>query len=157
SIGEAFKGSVGTALRASDYDFRLPAQFKDIEMEGSGVVCLSIPKREIPRLVREYLHAIETRPTNEICKCVWSVHPDDIGIGGTCCRECSHPKEMHVDRADMTHPIPCKTCGCETFKPRRIRMVTQVEFCPVHTPEGRVLGFFEFLFGEDAKAESDGN
>ena len=49
---------------------------------------------------------------------------------------------------------------CEFYKPRRVKLGDHNPECPVHSPVGRVMGFFEYVFtqteqqkGEEKKAE----
>lgn len=39
---------------------------------------IGIPSKDLPQLVANYVRELETKPTNEWCKCEWKIHPDDV-------------------------------------------------------------------------------
>lgn len=49
-------------------------------MSYSGTVpsIIVFTKQELPDLVREYIQAIETEPTEKHCLCTWRIHDDDV-------------------------------------------------------------------------------
>lgn len=74
---------------------------------------ISIPALDIPKLVQQYVDAIETQETDDWCRCEWIIHPDDTEL----------PKGK-----------------------RRKRRGEEVWDCPVHTKEGFLIYFFEWVF-----------
>lgn len=123
---------------------------------GFGTEYLSLPKADIPALVTEYVQKLETGLTSEWCKCEWILHPDDSDVGEDQCRECLHAKSAHEDKEIISedgkhfHHKPCEKCGCPDFKARRLRPGTPDDTCPVHSKEGRILGFFEYVFQDQS-------
>lgn len=122
---------------------------------GFGTEYLSLPKADIPALVAEYVAKLETGLTSEWCKCEWILHPDDSDIGEDQCRECLHSKVAHQDSETYSDdgkaiPILCAKCGCEQYKARRLRPGEPDDTCPVHSKEGRILGFFEYVFQDES-------
>lgn len=126
---------------------------------NSDPTILAIVKRDIPRWAEKYVHYIDTATTQEICKCEWLVNPDDLEIRPLCCRECTHPRDKHVDQGDnrvsCTADIADDECGCVVYTPRRVRMGERNPVCPVHSPVGRIMGFFEFVFKQAESNEGD--
>lgn len=113
----------------------------------------SLPKAEIPKLVKEYIKALELGNTEEWCKCEWLMHPDDVDIPVFCCRNCKHHMTKHQDRdtrddSNNFLEVPCSECGCNNLQTRRLRLKEQHNECPVHTREGLILGFYEWAFHE---------
>lgn len=103
-----------------------------------GTVYLSIPKEDIPRLAAEYCEKLETEPSDKWCNCDWALHPDDENLGPTQCSICAVEKENHIPEiGSFDH----------NFRGRRKRLVNNNETCPVHTREGRIMGFFDWVFG----------
>lgn len=112
---------------------------------------LSLPKVDIPKLVAEYTSKLEVEPSSDWCKCEWLIHPDDVDIEEGYCRDCNHKKGTH----DPEGPCLNGACECRTFKGRRKRPGTPSNGCPIHSKEGRVLAFFEWVFKEEnVKLES---
>ena len=95
---------------------------------------ISIPALDIPKLADEYIAAMETQETNDWCRCEWIIHPDDVRITANHCRECNHTKGDSVH--DDEH----------AFRGKRMRRGDQAPDCPVHTREGLVIYFFEWVF-----------
>lgn len=124
-----------------------------------------IPKGIIPGLVSEYIKHIEMDPTEETCQCIWEVHPDFVDVDVTKCAHCGHLEGEHFESgcyADDSTVIPdrewirgtereARPCNCKGFvKPKRLkRLKDTVDTCPVHTKEGLVLGFFEWIANND--------
>lgn len=101
-------------------------------------VYLSIPKSDIPRLVIEYCVELETGSTDKWCKCTWALHPDDEKVDEDCCRICGVYKLKHVpEEGSFDHE----------YRGRRKRLFYHNQFCPVHTKEGRIMSFFDWVFG----------
>lgn len=115
---------------------RQPAQAADF-----GTDFVSIPTSDIPRLASEYTSLLETALTSEWCKCEWIAHPDDVNVQEGMCRECGN------DLAD--HQGPNAADHDHVFAPRRLRPGTPSNSCPIHSKEGRILGFFEWVFKEE--------
>jgi hypothetical protein len=99
---------------------------------------IAIPVHELEFYANKYIAAMETEESENWCKCLWAVHPDDQDIKKGSCRECKQPKNshMHDDRGDTYHP----------FKGIRKRRVDDHPYCPVHSREGMVTFFFEWIF-----------
>lgn len=88
--------------------------------ESDGVEMLSIPKGDIRRLAAEYLAWLEVTPTNKLCQCVKSMHPEDS------------------DKPEGT---------------RRYRVVDPLDTCVLHSPEGKITGFFEYVFSGESEED----
>lgn len=104
---------------------------------------LAVPKRDIPALAEKYIGAMETEESAEWCRCEWIIHPDDAPIDRGNCRECNQPKKshMHDERGDTFHQ----------FRGIRKRRGDEDTTCPVHTREGMVMYFFEWIFTDAAR------
>lgn len=140
------------------FEMNKPANFHVAQLlvDLNGVIpdYLSVPKVDIPEWAKRYVDYLDTSVTQEVCKCEWVAHPEDLAIRPLCCRECKHPREKHGvsgfcsdvikwdDAIDGPH-----ACECASYVPRRVRMGDMNEHCPVHSPIGRIMGFFEFVFG----------
>lgn len=133
----------------------------------TGIEHLCLPKPHMAELVRAYVAAMETQVTADWCKCSWKIHPDDVEMDTHNCRNCHHPALLHVEITSFNDQSPVWTCNknigepeppvsgdyvkCDCTKwtdpPRRrmLRLDTHDE-CSVHTKEGLVLGFFEWVF-----------
>lgn len=129
-------------------------------MEG---IYLALSKANIPNLVKGYLAYLAETPTQEVCKCVWAVHPDDVDLdteADVCrmceCRAVDHPQEYPTEYTHNGRTVS-KTMVCNTFKPRRKRVhkLDDHPECPMHTESGRILGFFEYLFPLPDKDSDD--
>lgn len=94
---------------------------------------ISLPLKDIPELVTRYVMAVETQETDEWCRCEWIIHPDDLLIVDYRCRECNRSRDdaIHLDHQ---------------FRGKRKRRGDQHPECPVHTKEGFLLYFFEWVF-----------
>lgn len=107
-----------------------------------GPVYLSIPKDDIPRLAAEYCEKLETEPSDKWCNCEWTLHPDDENLGPNQCSICGVEKDNHIPEiGSFDHK----------FRGRRKRITGHNETCPVHTREGRIMGFFDWVFGNAEK------
>jgi hypothetical protein len=109
----------------------------------------------IPSLVADYVAKMETERTSSWCKCEWIIHPEDVTIDpNNCNREgCHHPRMVHdavvVDAFDGNDTVTCSKCDCVNYvqpRKRRMRRGDQHPNCPIHTKEGFILGFFEWVF-----------
>jgi len=124
---------------------------------------LSVPKKEIPDLVKKYIDAMEIGTTEEWCQCKWHIHPDDTEIKSGHCRNCNHPNKTHKTQTDQySNTIyPCTNedqngdwidfCPCQNYQGRRQRRIDDEPLCPVHNKLGLILGFYEWLFPVDGK------
>jgi len=103
------------------------------DLEGKLIVDM----QGVPALVSEWISLIETETTERMCKCKWSIHPDDVNVSEGCCRICANDRDDHEgpNAADHDHE----------FKGRR-KMRDQIEHpeCPVHSKSGLILGFLEW-------------
>lgn len=86
---------------------------------------LSLAKHTIPDQVTAYVAAMEVQRTNEWCRCQWIVHPDDVDLP-------AHGERKRRMRRGDTHPQ-----------------------CAVHTKEGFILGFFEWVFRDQPEASTE--
>ncbi len=86
----------------------------------------------IPHLVNTYVAKLETEESAEWCKCLWRIHPDDVKIRVGHCRICNEAKK---------HPIHAN----HNFAGIRRVRVDNHPLCPVHTKEGLIVGFVEWL------------
>lgn len=111
---------------------------------------VSIPSKDLLGLVQTYVHKMEIELSTKWCKCEWILHPDDIDIEEDQCRDCRHAKHNHNREDELDDSITaCVSCDCYRFKGRRMRKGAQHAECPVHTREGFLLGFFEWVFSDD--------
>jgi hypothetical protein len=100
---------------------------------------ISLPALDIPALADAYIAAMETQETNDWCRCEWIVHPDDVNVPAKHCRVCNQLKnaDLHDEHApEFGH----------AFRGKRMRRGDQAPDCPVHTREGLVIYFFEWVF-----------
>ncbi len=95
---------------------------------------MSIPLSDVPELATIYVQAMETEESEKWCRCEWIIHPDDAEIKRGNCRECNQPKKalLHFGNAHQ-------------FKGVRMRRGDQDLTCPVHTKEGFLIYFFEWI------------
>lgn len=152
-------------------NLRIPKQYE--ESLDSGVEYIAIPKVEIDDLVNKYVLALETEVTNKWCKCEWIIHPEDVNLDVHNCAGCGHPRLLHnkptiqignnlpactkiINNHHDESPIPQKSfaedCLCKGWVDpprRRMRRGDTHPECPVHTKEGFLLGFFEWVFKDD--------
>ncbi len=94
-----------------------------------------ITPENMPHLVHTYVAKLETEESAKWCKCVWRIHPDDQMIRVGHCRVCNQPRKGCMGMLNATHVFT----GI-----RRVR-VDNNPFCPVHTKEGLIVGFVEWL------------
>jgi hypothetical protein len=100
---------------------------------------MHMSKDEIPGLVDRYTMAMELGNTTDWCSCQWILHPDDLRVSEGCCRICLQPME------DLVHDQSDKLLERHAYQGRRMRRGDQNPLCPVHTKEGLILGFFEWV------------
>ena len=98
---------------------------------------ISLPALDIPGLAAAYAEAMEMQETNDWCRCEWVVHPDDVEVKSGHCRQCGTKKN---------DPMHWPTRGDHEFRGKRMRRGDQAEDCPVHTKEGMLIYFFEWVF-----------
>lgn len=105
---------------------------------------VTIAQEDIRNLVFKYIGQLETEVSEKWCKCLWAFHPDDQDLKPGACRECGgirraqpHDKESPYSRANPEHYHP--------FSGKRMRRVDDHPECPVHTREGMVMHFFEWV------------
>lgn len=111
---------------------------------ASGTHFISIPAKDIPALATQYFAAMATEESEKWCRCEWIIHPDDGLVHPGACRECTMPKGafIHVSNINASN-IPE---GAHTFKGKRMRRGEEANDCPVHTKEGMLIYFFEWIF-----------
>ena len=132
------------------------ASIKETEM---GEQELSLPKNDIPALVRRYIDELESGTTEEWCQCKWLIHPDDVDIKAGQCRNCLHMNIYHTKQESHNDTRPCVatvgegTCPCTDYQSRRVRRIDDETLCPVHSKQGLILGFFEWRFGDKGKPD----
>lgn len=107
--------------------------FKNGLVDGVFHLC----KKTIPNYVTDYITALETGESKEWCKCEWIIHPDDEKVPAGMCRICGW------DRASRNHHVDNN--DAHSFVGRRMRPGAPDLICPVHTKEGLILGFFEWI------------
>lgn len=96
------------------------------------------PPEEMKDKVKAYVKFIETQPTTETCGCVWTTHPDDTEVKPGDCRVCGVPMTEHLETLEPGNEN-------HKFAGRRTRLIDENPECPVHTKEGFLLGFFEWV------------
>lgn len=103
---------------------------------------ISIPALDIPGLADAYIAAMETQNTNDWCRCEWIIHPDDVNVSANHCRECGEKKEHDVHFSQYGEHDFMR----HYFRGKRMRRGDQAPDCPVHTKEGLIIYFFEWVF-----------
>lgn len=104
----------------------------------------ALPSKDIPVLAAKYFAAMESDESKYWCRCQWIVHPDDVGITkGQCAEEgCGKPAS-----APLHQLIPGAT-NTHHYRGIRMRKGDMAEDCPVHTREGMLIYFFEWVFNQ---------
>ncbi len=135
--------------------FSLFGRKKQVELREGGAVVKSlpplsgepaehefvaIPRHDIPELAESYFRAMETEESAAWCKCLWRIHPDDQGIKPGTCRECG------ATAASGVHSGKSKPEYNHAFRGIRRAKVDDHPECPVHTKEGMLIYFFEWVF-----------
>jgi len=110
---------------------------------AANTVFISIAQTDILSLVTNYISRMETEESADWCRCEWIIHPDDVNIDRGACRECGASKKsiVHFEAHALYHK----------FKGVRMRRGEQDATCPVHTREGLILYFFEWIFTDAAQ------
>lgn len=126
----------------------------------NGIEFLSLPKNDIRSMVAKYIDAMETGTTEEWCQCRWMIHPDDVDIKAGQCRNCRHSNVDHIKEAPHDDTSPCTAivgdedeCPCTDYQSRRVRRLDDEPLCPVHSKQGLILGFYEWVFGDAGKQD----
>lgn len=129
---------------------------------SSTVEFLSIPKREIPATAAKYVNLVETGVTKEWCTCLWEVHRDHVKIPEDHCVHCGEHRDHGNHNGGPVLTQSDVDEGFHTFGGRAVRLKEMSLTCPVHTKEGLILGYFEWMFrdaenvpsSDDAPGES---
>ena len=100
---------------------------------------ISLPALDIPKLAMDYIGAMEVQRTDDWCRCEWIIHPDDTHVPDHRCRGCK------ATRSDKRHDEESFQFE-HSFQGRRKRRGEQANDCPVHTKEGFLIYFFEWVF-----------
>lgn len=135
------------------FNMHKPANFQvsiPLDHDVSVPEYLAVVKRDIPRWAQEYVDHVDTATTEEICKCTWDCHPDDLKIRPLHCRDCEHPRDKHDDSGCNDND---GNCICVHYSPRRVKLGDHNPACPVHSPVGRIMGFFEYIFTQQDNAQ----
>ena len=111
-------------------------------IEGKDYKYLSLPLVDMPELATAYVQAMETAKTDEWCRCEWLIHPDDEKVNRGRCRQCGEKQDTEVH-----HGLPedIETGMSHRYQGIRMRKGDQAWDCPVHTREGFLLYFFEWV------------
>lgn len=127
---------------ANEVDLSIVTGYKELPPKDGVIPCnyLALPHRDIPALVVEYVAAMETQETNDWCRCEWIIHPDDVKVADNACRECGHERTHDIHNADREPHYD------HAFRGKRMRRGDQAPDCPVHTKEGFLMYFFEWVF-----------
>lgn len=137
---------------------------EDDRKRVKGQEFFSVPRKEIPRLVAEYLEQMRVGRTIDWCACLWTIHPDDVDLPTDVdqCKTCGAQEGWHPHLYEVSYRRPghtedtVKSTTCANYQQRQRRLHRKDEDpqCPVHTEAGRILGFFQYLFPEE-KDEMD--
>lgn len=101
-----------------------------------------ISAEDLRRDAAEFIRLIETDHTAVRCKCRWRIHPDDVMVKAGCCRVCGEPPKHEAHRGlpeDFEEGKAHHYLGI-----RRVKVDTHPE-CSVHTKEGLLIGFLEWV------------
>lgn len=112
----------------------------------TDAVWLSIPEHDLRELVKKYIGQMETEESEEWCKCLWRYHPDDQEIEKGHCRHCELPRKHDIHEGKDT-----VYGGAHAYGGKRKQRVDDHPECPVHTREGLVMYFFEWMFTDAAR------
>lgn len=105
---------------------------------------VSIAKGDIRKLVFKYIGQMETEVSEDWCKCLWAYHPDDQEVKSGACRLCGASRKSPVhDQASAE--VETNPEWYHRFEGKRKRRVDDHPECPVHTREGMVMHFFEWV------------
>lgn len=115
-----------------------------LTLRGAQHEFISIPSMDIPALAEKYVSAMETEESADWCRCEWHIHPDDIGTTKGACRICNNKDRKALGHTEMPdhpgHYYDHKFAGV------RKRRGDEAPDCPVHTREGMIIYFFEWIF-----------
>jgi len=96
-------------------------------------------KPSVVHLVDEWISLIETETTDRMCKCEWTIHPEDVDVPENGCRVCNAPQGSQMHDVMMSpeefHPFQGR---------RKMRSGSEHPECPVHSKSGLILGFLEW-------------
>jgi len=95
---------------------------------------------QLRKSIEDYTGAVETSETRAMCACKWTVHPDDTAIDDGCCRECNQPL-----KSGTHHTLEADGDPDHKFKGKRMHRSDEDPLCPVHTKEGLIRYFFEWI------------
>jgi hypothetical protein len=118
-------------------------ELKPLIDRGAATEYISLPAGDIPELAARYATAVETEQTSDWCRCEWIIHPDDVKVERLHCRLCDEPKN-HILHKGL--PEDKQYTQSHDFKGVRMRRGDQAPDCPVHTKEGFLIYFFEWVF-----------
>lgn len=128
-------------LRYSPESGSTVRQLSPINDNGEATQYISIPALDIPKLAERYIAAMMTEESADWCRCEWVIHPDDTEVKSGTCRECGIRRDKHwstgKEIGENTHGV---------FLGKRMRRGEEAPDCPVHTREGLVIYFFEWVF-----------
>lgn len=116
---------------------------------ASNTMFISLPQGDILRLVERYIAAMETEESEFWCRCEWIIHPDDVSIKRGNCRDCNMPRNAV---AHQPNELEWQSDADHPFKGIRKRRGDEDATCPVHTREGLVIYFFEWIFTDAARS-----
>lgn len=108
---------------------------------GQGII-LPITMDELPDEIAHYITELETGETAQWCKCLWRTHPDDQQVKKGHCRICKEPPN---DTAHRGLPEDYENEEAHHFRGIRRTKVDEHPLCPACTPEGRIVGFIEWV------------
>lgn len=125
------------------------------EVGGSGEF-VSVPLDGLSEKVGEYVTLMQTGKTVDWCKCVWSMHPDDVNVAEGMCRTCGKAPDTPAHRLAAGAEPTMDMLGASIedthlFRGRRKRKVQEHPLCPTHTAEGLILGFLHWLDPSDER------
>lgn len=136
-------GKAGTPVYSSELGHTIKELLPLSGHAAANTMFISLPAGDILTLVERYIAAMETEESEHWCRCEWMIHPDDVSIKKGHCRECELPKvhQIHTE-ADLQY---------HRFRGIRKRKGDTDATCPVHTREGLIIYFFEWVFSSAAR------
>lgn len=120
------------------------SRFRKKFNDGGPVVAqqfISVPVATLWRDVATFIGKLETEESADWCKCLWRIHPDDVGIKPGHCRICNTKRDSDKHYRIAEDDIP----GMHNFRGIRKTKVDQHPTCTVHTKEGLIIGFIEWV------------
>lgn len=124
--------------------FSLGRRKQDSVIDDSPTVSIA----EARALVHKYTTAMQTEESVEWCKCLWQIHPDDTECKPGTCRECGQ-KGGARDHLAVLQGVMMHAGNPHPFAGIRRRRVDDHLECPVHTKEGMITYFFEWVRQHD--------